>query len=136
MPSFDERLSIASSSFSGFNEEELESSMVLVTDYAQIFVFRGQDLERPLVSLRLNDEDDSDVNDHDEAKIGGGGKKMKSKKREDLFVAFAKLSKCTPTRHNNNTDGGEGYGQFFTSQVGANRMFVHTRVGRRVVKVD
>ena len=69
VPSFDERLSIASSSFSGFNEEELESSMVLVTDYAQIFVFRGQDLERPLVSLRLNDEDDSDVNDHDEAKI-------------------------------------------------------------------
>jgi len=136
VPSFDERLSIASSSFSGFNEEELESSMVLVTDYAQIFVFRGQDLERPLVSLRLNDEDDSDVNDHDEAKIGGGGKKMKSKKREDLFVAFAKWSKCTPTRHNNNTDGGEGYGQFFTSQVGANRMFVHTRVGRRVVKVD
>ena len=55
VPSFDERLSIASSSFSGFNEEELESSMVLVTDYAQIFVFRGQDLERPLVSLRLND---------------------------------------------------------------------------------
>ena len=74
VPSFDERLSIASSSFSGFNEgTEESSSMVLVTDYAQIFVFRGQDLERPLVSLRLNDEDDSDVNDHDEAKIGGLG---------------------------------------------------------------
>ena len=59
VPSFDERLSIASSSSrSGFNEEEFESSMVLVTDYAQIFVFRGQDLERPLVSLRLNDSDD------------------------------------------------------------------------------
>ena len=69
VPSFDERLSIASSSFSGFNEEELESSMVLVTDYAQIFVFRGQDLERPLVSLCLSDEDDSDVNDHGEAKL-------------------------------------------------------------------
>ena len=40
---------------------------------------------------------------------------MKSKKREDLFVAFAKWSKCTPTRHNNNTDG-EGYGQFFTCE--------------------
>jgi hypothetical protein len=37
VPSFDERLSIASSSFSGFNEgTEESSSMVLVTDYAQI----------------------------------------------------------------------------------------------------
>lgn len=121
VPSFSERLSIASSprsspSSSSSRDEEKEDSMVLVTDYLQIYVFRGQDLDRPLVTLRASGDGEKNINDNN-------NNNNINKRREDLFVAFAKWS-----FFNN--------GQFFTSQVGKGQMFVHTRVGRRVICVD
>ena len=119
VPSFSERLSIASSprsspSSSSSRDDEKEDSMVLVTDYLQIYVFRGQDLDRPLVTLRASGDGEKSINKNNNNNI--------NKRREDLFVAFAKWS-----FFNN--------GQFFTSQVGKGQMFVHTRVGRRVICV-
>ena len=91
-------------------EEEEESASILVTDGARAFVFRGRDLDRPLVSLRF---DDDEVCDDDDA--------QRKEKKDVQVVTSSAWSQD---------------GQFFTCAVGQRAVFVHTRVGRRVVTVD